>query len=92
MKKFNVEEFKKEIEKIDTKDLFEIITKEPLLSGDVSIESYTKEQRKILREKVLEIARLTLDLAELERKFIKEKVQNIKIKDKEILEILLSLI
>ncbi len=88
MKKFNVEEFKK----IDIEDLCEIITREPLLSGEVSIESYTKEQRKILREKVLEIARLTLDLAELERKFIKEKVKNIKSKDKEILEILLSLL
>ena len=92
MKKFNVEEIKKEIEKFDIEDLTEIITKEPLLSGKVNIEGYTNEQRKILKNKVLEIAKLSLDLAELERKFIKEKVKNIKIKDKEILEILLSLI
>lgn len=92
MKKFNVEEIKKEIEKFDIEDLTEIITKEPLLNGAVSIKGYTKEQREILRNKVLEIARLTLDLAELERSFIKEKVKNIKSKDKEIIEILLSLL
>lgn len=87
-----LEQIKKDIEKLDTEDLFEIITREPLLSGEVSIKEYTKEQRKILREKVLEIVRLTLDLAELERSFTKEKVKNIKSKDKEILEILLSLL
>lgn len=87
-----IEQIKKDVEKLDTEDLFEIITREPLLSGEVSIKGYTKEQRKILREKVLEIARLTLDLAELERKFIIEKVKNNKSKDKEILEILLSLL
>lgn len=80
-----LEQIKKDIEKLDTEDLFEIITREPLLSGEVSIKRYTKEQRKILREKVLEIARLTLDLSELERSFIKEK-------DKEIIEILMSLL
>lgn len=85
-----IEQIKKDIEKLDTEYLFEIITREPLLSGEVSIKVYTKEQRKILREKVLEIARLTLDLAELEQSFIIEK--NIKSKDKEILEILLSLL
>lgn len=90
MRKFDLEQIKKDIEKLDSEDLFEIITREPLLSGEVSIKDYTKEQRKILREKVLEIARLTLDLAELERKFIKEKLKNIK--NKEILEILLSLL
>ena len=84
-----IEQIKKDIEKMDTEDLFEIITREPLLSGEVSIKRYTKEQRKILREKVLEIARLTLDLAELEINFIKENVKNI---DNEILELLLSLL
>lgn len=75
------------MKKLDTEDLFEIITRDSLLSGEVSIKGYTKEQRKILREKVLEIARLTLDLSELELSFIKEKVKN-----KEIVEILLSLL
>ena len=89
MKKINIEEVKKEIEKFDIEELIEIIIKEPLLSGQVSINSYTIEQRKILKNKVLEIARLTLDLAELERNFIKENVKNT---DKEILEILLSLL
>ena len=92
MKKLNIEEMKKEIEKLDFEELIEIIIKEPLLSGQVSINSYNIEQRKILKNKVLEIARLTLDLAELERSFIKEKVKNIKNTDKEILEILLSLL
>ena len=54
------------MKKLDTEDLIEVITNEPLLSGEVSIKRYTKEQRKILREKVLEIARLTVDLIELE--------------------------
>ena len=84
-----IDQIKEDIEKMDTEDLFEIITREPLLSGEVSIKRYTKEQRKILREKVLEIARLTLDLAELEINFIKENVKNI---DNEILELLLSLL
>lgn len=69
-----INKIKKDIEKLDTEDLIEVITNEPLLSGEVSIKRYTKEQRKILREKVLEIARLTLDLAELERSLIKEKI------------------
>lgn len=92
MKKLNVEEVKKEIEKLNIEELSEIIIKEPLLSGQVSVNSYTIEQRKILKNKVLEIARLTLDLAELEKNFIKEKVKNIKNDDKEILEILISLL
>lgn len=87
-----LEQIKKDIEKLDTEDLFEIITREPLLSGEVSIKRYTKEQRTILREKVLEIARLTLDLAELEGSFIIEKVKNSKLKDKEIIEILMRLL
>lgn len=87
-----IEQIKKDIEKLDTEDLFEVITREPLLSGEVSIKRYTKEQRKILREKVLEIARLTLDLAELEEGFMKEKVKNSKLKDKEIIELLMSLL
>lgn len=77
---------------MDTEDLIEVITNDPLLSGEVSIKRYTKEQRKILREKVLEIARFTVDLLELEMNFIKEKVKNSKLKDKEIIEILMSLL
>ena len=92
MKKLNVKEVKKEIEKLNIEELSEIIIKEPLLSGRISIKSYSIEQRKILKNKVLEIARLTLDLAELERNFVKEKVKNIKNTDKEILEILISLL
>ena len=71
-----IEQIKKDIEKLDTEDLLKIITREPLLSGEVSIKIYTKEQRKILREKVLEIARLTLDLAQLEQNFIIENKLN----------------
>ena len=66
-----IEQIKKDIEKLDTEDLIEVITREPLLSGEVSIKRYTKEQRIILREKILEIARLSLDLSELELSFIK---------------------
>lgn len=87
-----MEQIKKDIEKLDIEDLFEIITREPLLSGEVNIKEYTKEQRTILREKVLEIARLTVDLLELEKNFIKEKEKNSKLKDKEIIEILMSLL
>ena len=82
-----IEQIKKDIEKLEIEDLIEVITREPLLSGKVNIKEYTKEQRTILREKVLEIARLTLDLAELEKNFIKEKEKNSKLKDKEIIEI-----
>lgn len=82
----NIEQIDKDIEKLDIEDLFEIITQEPLLSGEISIKSYSNEQRKILKNKVLEIAKLSLDLAKLECKFIKEKVKNIKSKDKKFLK------
>ena len=38
-----IEQIKKDIEKLDTKDLFGIIIREALLSGEVSIKGYTKK-------------------------------------------------
>lgn len=81
MKKLNIEEVKKEIEKFNIEELREIIIKEPLLSGQVSINSYNNEQRKIIKNKVLEIARQVLDLAELERKFTDENLKLLTDKD-----------
>lgn len=73
MKQYNVEKIKKEIEELKVEYLIQIITYEPLLKGSTKIKEYTGEQRKIIKNKVLEIARATLDLAELERKFQEEK-------------------
>lgn len=81
MKKLNIEEVKKEIEKFNIEELREIIIKEPLLSGLVSINRYNNEQRKIIKNKVLEIARQVLDLAELERKFTDENLKLLTDKD-----------
>ena len=75
MKKFDVKKMKKEIEELKVEDLIKIITYEPLLKGSINIKEYTKDQRKIIKNKLLEIARATLELAELERKF---QVENIK--------------
>ena len=92
MKQYNVEKMKKEIEELKVEDLIQVITYEPLLHGSIKIKEYTKEQRKIIKNKVLEIARATLDLAELERKFQKENIKKRKIIDEEIIEILVSLL
>lgn len=92
MKQFNVEKMKKEIEELKVEDLIQVITYEPLLKGSTKIKEYTGEQRKIIKNKVLEIARTTLELAELERKFQKENIKKRKTIDEEILAILLSLL
>lgn len=92
MKQYNVEKMKKEIEELKVEDLITIITYEPLLKGSTKIKEYTKEQRKLLKNKLLEIARTTLDLAELERKFQVENIEKRKTIDEEILAILVSLL
>lgn len=75
MKKLNIEEIKKEIEKFNIEELIEIIKKEPLLSGKNKIEVYSKEQRKEIKNKLLEITRQVIDLVELERKFTDENLK-----------------
>lgn len=85
-----IKQIKKDNEKLDTEDLIEVITIEPLLRVEVSIKRYTKEKGK--EPTIEEIARLNVDLLELETNFIKEKEKNSKLKDKEIIEILMSLL
>lgn len=75
MKQYNIEKMKNEIEDLKVEDLIQIITYEPLLKGSTKIKEYTREQRKIIKNKVLEIARQVLDLAELERKFTDENLK-----------------
>ena len=54
---------------------------QPLIAGRYSSLSYNKKQREELKNCMLEIAKKTLDLAELEEKFL---LENINIKNKTI--------
>lgn len=72
---FNVEEIKKEIEDFEIQDLAEIIRTAPLIAERNSVLIYNKKQREELRSCILEIAKRTLDLTELERKFLKENIK-----------------
>ena len=56
----------------------------------IKIEGFRKEQREVIRNKLLEIARQVLDLAELERKFNKENLKLLK--DIDIIKLLINLL
>lgn len=71
---YNVEEFKKGIEDFEIQDLADIIRREPLIAGRIDVFGYNKKQREELKSCMLEIAKKTLDLAELERKFLEENI------------------
>ena len=71
---YNVEELKKEIEDFEIKDLAYIIRREPLIAGKINVFGYNKKQREELKSCMLDITKRTLDLAELEKKFIEENI------------------
>lgn len=89
----DIEELKKKIECFTIQDLANIIRIEPLIEGKNSVFIYNKKQREELKSCMLEIAKKTLDLAELEEKFLLENKNN-KIKtttiktDKELKELM----
>lgn len=93
----DIEEYKKKIECFTIQDLADIIRIEPLIAGRNSTLSYNKKQREELKSCMLEIAKKTIDLAELEEKFLLENM-NIKNKtitietDKELKELMKELI
>lgn len=68
----DIEELKKGIEDLEIQDLAHIIRTEPLISGNTSVILYNKKQREELKSCMLEIAKRTLDLANLESKFFNE--------------------
>lgn len=68
----NLGEFKKEIEDLEIQDLADIIRTQPLIAGRNSVLGYNKKQREELKSCMLDIAKRTLDLADLEYKFLKE--------------------
>ena len=67
---YNVEE----IEDFEIQDLADIIREEPLIAGINSVFIYNKKQREELKSCMLDIAKRTLDLAELEEKFLEENI------------------
>lgn len=69
---YNVEEIKKEIEDFEIQDLANIVRMQPLISGRNSVLAYNIKQRKELKSCMLDIVKRTLDIAELEYKFLKE--------------------
>ena len=75
------EEYKRKIECFTIQDLAHIIRTEPLIAGRNSSLSYNKKQREELKSCMLEIAKKTLDLAELEKNFL---LENMNIKNKTI--------
>ena len=70
----DIEELKKEIEDFEIKDLADIIRREPLIEGKINVFRYNKKQSEELKSCMLDIAKRTLDLAELERKSIEENI------------------
>ena len=68
----DIEKLKEEIECFTIQDLADIIRKEPLISEKSSIFNYNKKQSEELKSCMLDIAKRTLDLAELEIKFLEE--------------------
>ena len=74
MKDIKIEDLKKEIECFTIQDLANIIRKHPLIDGRSSTLGFNKKQREELKSCMLDIAKRTLDLAELERKFLEENI------------------
>ena len=77
----DIEKLKKEIENLEIQDLADIISMEPLILGKNSILNYNKKQREELKSCMLEIAKKTLDLSELEKNFL---LENMNKREKEI--------
>lgn len=77
----DIEEYKRKIECFTIQDLADFIRTEPLIAGRNSRLSYNKKQREELKNCMLEIAKKTLDLADLEEKFL---LENMNIKNKTI--------
>lgn len=77
----DIEEYKKKIECFTIQDLADIIRKEPLIAGKNLTLNYNKKQREELKSCILEITKKTLDLAELEEKFL---LENMNKREKEI--------
>ena len=69
-----MKDIEKEIENLEIQDLAEIIRKEPLIAGKNLTLNYNKKQREELKSCILEITKKTLDLAELEEKFLLENM------------------
>lgn len=77
----DIEDLKKEIECFTIQDLAYIIRKHPLIDGRSSTLGFNKKQREELKSCMLDIAKRTLDLAELEEKFL---LENMNKREKEI--------
>ena len=73
MKKLDKEEIKKEIGILEIEELITIIKTEPLIKDEERKNLYSKKQQIKIKEKLVEIARLCLDLAEIERESLIEK-------------------
>lgn len=73
MKKLDKEEIKKEIGILEIEELIMIIKKEPLINDEERKNLYSKKQQIKIKGKLVEIARLCLDLAEIEKESLIEK-------------------
>lgn len=74
MKDIEIEDFKKKIECFTIQDLAYVIRTCPLIAGRSYTSGYNKKQREELKSCMLEIAKKTLDLVELEGKFLEENI------------------
>lgn len=71
----DIEELKKKIECFTIQDLADIIRTEPLIAGENSTLNYNKIQREELKSCMLDIAKKTIDLSGLEKKFLLENIK-----------------
>lgn len=76
-----IEELKRKIECFSIQDLSYIIRTEPLIAGRNSTLSYNKKQLEELKSCMLEIAKKTLELSELENKFLLENKTDKELKE-----------
>lgn len=79
----DIEELKKKIEYLTIQDLAYVIRSNPLIAEGNSTLGYNKKQREELKSCMLDIAKRTLDLAQLEEKFIEENINKIFVTNEE---------
>ena len=70
----DIEKLKKGIEDFEIQELAQVIRRNPLISGNTTVIIYNKKQREELKNCMVEIAKRSLDLANLEDKFLNENI------------------
>ena len=76
--KNDLEYLKEGIKDFSIEDLTDIIRSEPLIAGKTHIEIMNNEQKENLRNKLIEIANLVLELSKMEEQYLSELLKKSK--------------